>query len=354
MSLRPTEDLRITGVRPLIPPAILIEEIPASEAAAAVVARGRQEVTRIVAGLDPRLVVVAGPCSIHDPSAALDYAARLKTLADRYREALVVVLRCYFEKPRTTVGWKGLINDPDLDGSFHVNKGLRAARRLLVDANGVGLPTASEFLDTQIPQYIDDLTTWAAIGARTTESQVHRELASGLSMPVGFKNSTDGNVQPAVDAVCVAASEHWFPGVTKQGVSAIFHTTGNDTCHVILRGGSVSGPNYGPEHVSDVCRRLSARGRRTSVMVDCSHGNSLKDHRRQAEVAESVAAQVAAGSWQIFGVMIESHLVEGRQDYVPGQATYGQSITDACISLEQTEAVLERLAEAQQARGPLR
>ncbi|MEZ5416179.1 MAG: 3-deoxy-7-phosphoheptulonate synthase [Vicinamibacterales bacterium] len=351
---RPTEDLRITGVRPLIPPAILIEEIPVSEAAAIVVAEARQSVSRVIKGADPRLVVVAGPCSIHDPGAAVDYAERLKILADRYRDALVVVLRCYFEKPRTTVGWKGLINDPDLDGSFHVNKGLRAARKLLLDVNTLGLPSASEFLDTQIPQYIDDLTTWAAIGARTTESQVHRELASGLSMPVGFKNSTDGNVQPAVDAVCVAASEHWFPGVTKQGVSAIFHTAGNDTCHVILRGGSVSGPNYGPEHVRDVCARLIARGRQPAVMIDCSHGNSLKDHRRQPEVASAVAAQVAGGAREICGVMIESHLVEGRQDYVAGHATtYGQSITDACISLDATERLLDELATAQQRRGAL-
>jgi 3-deoxy-7-phosphoheptulonate synthase len=249
------------------------------------------------------------------------------------------------------VGWKGLINDPDMNGSFHVNKGLRLARRLLLDVNGLGLPTASEFLDTQIPQYIDDLTSWAAIGARTTESQVHRELASGLSMPVGFKNSTDGNVQPALDAVVVAGSEHWFPGVTKQGVSAIFHTTGNSTCHVILRGGSKTGPNYEAAHVADVCTRLVERGRPPRVMIDCSHGNSLKDHRRQPEVAAAVCAQVAGGSTQVFGVMIESHLEEGRQELTAGQPLrYGQSITDACLSLETTEPVIEALAQAQQAR----
>ena len=232
-----------------------------------------------------------------------------------------------------------------------MNKGLRLARKLLLDVNNLGLPTASEFLDTQIPQYIDDLTSWAAIGARTTESQVHRELASGLSMPVGFKNSTDGNVQPAIDAVTVAASEHWFPGVTKQGVSAIFHTTGNDTCHVILRGGSRSGPNYEAAHVAEACARLADKGRHPTLMVDCSHGNSLKDHRRQPAVVASVCEQVAAGSRQVFGVMIESHLVDGRQDLVAGErGRYGQSITDACLSIEDTEPLLEQLAGAQQAR----
>ncbi|WP_291982147.1 3-deoxy-7-phosphoheptulonate synthase [Luteitalea sp.] len=352
---RPIQDLRITGVRPLIPPAILIEELPIGESAAELVADTRLAISRVIRGVDPRLVVVVGPCSIHDTGAATDYAEKLKTLADRYREALIVVLRCYFEKPRTTVGWKGLINDPDLDGSFRVNKGLRMARKLLLDVNDIGLPTACEFLDTQIPQYIDGLTSWAAIGARTTESQVHRELASGLSMPVGFKNSTDGNVQPAVDAVSVAASPHWFPGVTVQGVSALFHTAGNDTCHVILRGGSQAGPNYTAAHVDDVCARLASRNVPQSVMIDCSHGNSQKDFRRQPEVAMSVAEQVASGSWRVFGTMLESFLVEGRQDYVPGQAArFGQSITDGCLSLEATEPLLERLAEAQHRRGSRR
>jgi 3-deoxy-7-phosphoheptulonate synthase len=295
---------------------------------------------------------VVGPCSIHDANAALEYATRLKPMADRYADHLIVVMRTYFEKPRTSVGWKGLINDPDLDESFHINKGLRIARRLLLDVNDMGLPTASEFLDTQIPQHIADLTSWVAIGARTTESQVHRELASGLSMPVGFKNSTDGGIQTAVDAVLSARSPHLFPSVTKQGVSAIFQTTGNDTCHVILRGGSRTGPNYAAEHVRDVCARLQAHGLRETVMIDCSHGNSQKDHRKQKDVAEAIAEQVTAGSWRIFGAMIESHLVEGRQTYLPNvQAVYGQSITDACISLEQTEPLLERLARAQDARG---
>jgi 3-deoxy-7-phosphoheptulonate synthase len=261
-------------------------------------------------------------------------------------------MRTYFEKPRTSVGWKGLINDPNLDESYQINKGLRLARKLLLDVNDMGMPTASEFLDTQIPQHIADLTSWVAIGARTTESQVHRELASGLSMPVGFKNSTDGNTQAAVDAVLSARSPHLFPSVTKQGVSAIFETTGNDTCHVILRGGSRTGPNYGPEAVAEVSARLAAKNLCDAVMVDCSHGNSQKDHRRQAQVAEAIAEQVRGGSWGIFGAMLESHLVEGRQDYVPGaHSVYGQSITDACISLSQTEPLLELLAEAQQARG---
>ena len=261
-------------------------------------------------------------------------------------------MRSYFEKPRTSVGWKGLINDPDLDETFHINKGLRIARQLLLDVNDLGLPTASEFLDTQIPQHIADLTSWVAIGARTTESQVHRELASGLSMPVGFKNSTDGNLQTAVDAVLTARSPHWFPSVTKQGVGAIFHTTGNDSCHVILRGGSQTGPNYEPEHVRRACALLAAKGLGEAVMVDCSHGNSLKDAARQADVAASICRQVASGSWQVFGAMLESHLVAGRQDYVPGRpAVYGQSITDACISLETTDTLLEQFAKAQQTRG---
>jgi 3-deoxy-7-phosphoheptulonate synthase len=335
-----------------LPPAILIEELPASERAANLVANTRQQIADALLGRDPRLVVVVGPCSIHDTKAAVEYAERLLPLAKRYGDQLILVMRTYFEKPRTSVGWKGLINDPDLDESFHINKGLRIARRLLVDLNEMGLPTASEFLDAQIPQHIADLTSWVAIGARTTESQVHRELASGLSMPVGFKNSTDGTVQTAVDAVLSARSPHLFPSVTKHGVSAIFETTGNDTCHVILRGGSRTGPNYDPKHVEDTSARLAAKGLPARVMIDCSHGNSQKDHRRQAEVAEAIARQVEGGSQLIFGVMLESHLVEGRQDYVPGKpAVYGQSITDACISFAQTEPLLERLAKAQQARG---
>src|SRR4051794_1162157 len=330
-----TDDLRIRDVRPLIPPAILLEEIPISERASNVVSDARAAITAVIEGRDPRLVVVVGPCSIHDTQAALEYAARLKPIADRLADSVIVVMRTYFEKPRTVVGWKGLINDPDLDESFHIIKGLRLARQLLLDVNDLGLPTGSEFLDTQIPQHIADLTSWVAIGARTAESQVHRELASGLSMPVGFKNSTDGSTQIAVDAVPTAKSPHWFPSVTKQGVSAIFQTTGNDTCHVILRGGTQTGPNYEASHVERACALLAAKGLGASLMIDCSHGNSAKDPERQAQVAASVCAQIAGGSWRIFGTMLESHLVAGRQDYVPGRpAVYGQSITDGCISLE--------------------
>src|SRR5262249_42311444 len=290
-----TDDLRITQVRPLIPPAILLEEIPISERASNVVSDTRTAVANVLDGRDARLVVVVGPCSIHDTRAAMEYAERLRKLAVRYADHLIVVMRSYFEKPRTSVGWKGFINDPDLDETFHINKGLRAARKLLLDVNDLGLPTGSEFLDTQIPQHIADLTSWVAIGARTTESQVHRELASGLSTPVGFKNGTDGNTQTAVDAILSARSPHWFPSVTKEGVSAIFQTTGNETCHVILRGGTRTGPNYDAEHVGKVCARLVAKGLRESVMVDCSHGNSHKDHLRQPEVASAIAEQIAGG-----------------------------------------------------------
>ena len=315
-----TDDLRITQVRPLLPPAILLEEIPISDRASNVVANTRQAIAEVLEGRDPRLVVVAGPCSIHDPKAALEYAERLQRLAEPYGQHLIIVMRTYFEKPRTSVGWKGLINDPDLDESFHINKGLRLARKLLLDVNDLGLPTASEFLDTQIPQHIADLTSWVAIGARTTESQVHRELASGLSMPVGFKNGTDGGTQTAVDAVLSARSPHLFPSVTKQGVSAIFQTTGNDTCHVILRGGSRTGPNYDAEHVGDVCATLRAQGLREK------RDDRLLARQQPEEPPAAgstsprpIAAQVAGGSWRIFGVMIESHLVEGRQTYVPGE-----------------------------------
>jgi 3-deoxy-7-phosphoheptulonate synthase len=349
---RRTDDLRIRDVRPLIPPAILLEEIPISERASIVVSDARTAIANVIAGADSRLVVVVGPCSIHDTAAAFEYAERLRKIAGRLADSLVIVMRTYFEKPRTVVGWKGLINDPDLDGSFHINKGLRLARKLLLDVNDLGVPTGSEFLDTQIPQHIADLTSWVAIGARTAESQVHRELASGLSMPVGFKNSTDGSTQIAVDAVLTARSPHWFPSVTKQGVSAIFQTVGNDGCHVILRGGTRTGPNYDAEHIAKVCARLAAKALPERVMVDCSHGNSLKDHDRQAEVAAAICEQIASGSRQIFGAMLESHLVEGRQDHVPGQpSVYGQSITDACLSLSQTEPLLERLAQAQRTRG---
>jgi 3-deoxy-7-phosphoheptulonate synthase len=351
MTVRRTDDLRIQDVRPLIPPAILMEEIPITERVSNVVADARVALTNIVHGVDPRLAVIVGPCSIHDVRAALEYAERLKPIADRFIDHLVVVMRSYFEKPRTSVGWKGLINDPDLDESYHINKGLRLARKLLLDINDLGLPTASEFLDTQIPQHIADLTSWVAIGARTTESQVHRELASGLSMPVGFKNTTDGSTEIAIDAVVTARSQHWFPSVTKQGVSAIFQTIGNDACHVILRGGTRTGPNYGVEHIGKIGARLAARGLPQSVMVDCSHGNSHKNHLRQVDVAAALGDQIAAGSRLIFGTMVESHLVEGRQDYVSGRpSVYGQSVTDGCLSLAQTEPLLEKFARAQQSR----
>ena len=293
--LQRTDDLRITETRPLIPPAILLEEIPVSETASNVVSDTRRAVSQVIAGVDPRLVVIAGPCSIHDTTAALEYAEKLKALADRYAGHLIVLMRSYFEKPRTSVGWKGLINDPDLDESFHINKGLRLARKLLLDVNDLGLPTASEFLDVQIPQHIADLTAWVAIVARTTESQIHRELASGLSMPVGFKNGTDGNVQVAVDAVLAARSPHWFPSVTKQGVSAIFHTAGNEACHVILRGGSRTGPNYEPSHVGEACARLSKHKLPETVMIDCSHGHTNKNHTKQAIASASICYQLAAG-----------------------------------------------------------
>ena len=348
---RRTDDLRIRDVRPLIPPAILLEELPLSERASNVVADSRAAIAAALGGQQDRLVVVAGPCSVHDPASALDYAARLKRIADDVADAVVVVMRAYFEKPRTVVGWKGFINDPDLDESYHINKGLRLARRLLLDINELGMPTGSEFLDTQIPQHIADLTSWVAIGARTAESQVHRELASGLSAPVGFKNGTDGNTQVALDGVLTARHQHWFPGVTKQGVSAILQTTGNESCHVILRGGTRTGPNHHAEQVEAVCADLTRLGLPARLMVDCSHGNSGRDAKRQGIVAADLAAQIASGSDRIFGVMLESHLVEGRQDYAPGKPLiYGQSITDACLGMAETESIVRRLAEAVRAR----
>ena len=343
---RQTEDLRIGDVRPLLSPAILHEEIPAAEAAAELIADARRTVEACLAGDDPRLVVVVGPCSVHDVKATLDYAERLKRLADRYAHKLFIVMRTYFEKPRTTVGWKGLVNDPRMDGSFRINEGLRLARRLLADVCEVGLPPATEFLDTTVPQHLADLIAWGAIGARTSESQTHRELASGLSMPVGFKNATDGNVQTAIDALKAARQPHWFPGSTKDGISAIVQTTGNPSCHVVLRGGSRTGPNYGEEHVRNASSILEREGLPSRLMVDLSHANSSKDHRRQALVADDVARQLKGGA-PIFGVMIESFLVDGRQDAASGrELVYGQSVTDACLGFEATEAVLGGLAQA--------
>ena len=341
-----TDDLRIAQLRPLIPPAILMEELPLSERASHTVAAARRELDAILAGEDDRLAVVVGPCSIHDPEAAIEYGERLAEKATALNGELCVVMRVYFEKPRTTVGWKGLINDPHLDGSFDINNGLRAGRGLLVKLADMGLPAGSEFLDTISPQFIADLICWGAIGARTTESQVHRELASGLSMPVGFKNGTDGNVQIALDAIGAARHPHHFLSVTKQGISAIVETTGNSRCHLILRGGS-QGPNYDVASVGAAADKLRAAGLPQRIMVDCSHGNSDKDHKRQPAVARDVAAQVAGGAQDIFGVMLESHLVEGNQQQQAGSAlVYGQSITDACIGWEDTVEVLQGLAGA--------
>jgi 3-deoxy-7-phosphoheptulonate synthase len=296
-------------------------------------------------------MVIVGPCSVHDTKAALEYAALLQKEAQKHAAELLVVMRVYFEKPRTTVGWKGLINDPQVDGSFRINEGLRLARGLLAQIAEMGLPSATEFLDPITPQYVADLVSYGAIGARTTESQIHRELASGLSMPVGFKNGTDGSIQVAVDACLSARSSHWFPSVTKDGVVAIFQTSGNPDAHIILRGGSRTGPNYGAEFVTDAAARIQKAGLNSRLVIDCSHGNSSKDHRRQPLVAADIAAQVAAGSHVIAGVMVESHLVEGRQDWKGKDAsTYGCSITDACISFQETIPVLDGLAAAVRAR----
>ncbi len=342
----PTDDLRIEGIRPLLSPEILMEELPASSEVQATVEQARKTAVAIMRGQDPRLLVVVGPCSIHDTVAALDYARKLVALRDELNDDLFIVMRTYFEKPRTTVGWKGLINDPDLDGSFAINRGLRMARGILLQISQLGLPTGTEFLDTITPQFIADLVTWGAIGARTTESQVHRELASGLSMPVGFKNGTDGNVQIAVDAIGAANHPHQFLSVTKQGIAAIVKTRGNDACHVILRGAK-NGPNFSAEHVRDAAKALTSAKLPTRLMIDCSHGNSQKDPLKQRDVARNIGDQLRAGDTNVFGVMIESHLIGGRQDQKPGVAlTYGQSITDACLGWDDTEATLRSLAQA--------
>jgi len=347
--LHEIDDVRIQHVRPLMAPAILLEDLPVGEAQNETIWGGRRAIERILAREDDRLVVVVGPCSIHDPTAGLDYARRLVPIRDRYADELLIVMRVYFEKPRTTVGWKGLINDPHLDGSFAIREGLRTARRFLLDVTALGLPTGSEFLDPIMPQFYADLVSWGAIGARTTESQVHRELASGLSMPVGFKNGTYGTVQMAIDGIGAAAGEHHFLSVTKQGVAGIVATKGNPFCHVILRGGS-SGPNYDADSIARVAAQLEAAGLPVRIMVDCSHANSGKDHEKQPEVAESIASQVAGGDDSIFGVMMESFLLDGNQKHSQSQGSaglvYGQSITDKCVSWERTEPLFERLAEA--------
>ncbi|MEZ5729683.1 MAG: 3-deoxy-7-phosphoheptulonate synthase AroG [Burkholderiaceae bacterium] len=338
-----TDDLRIREIKELSPPAHLLREFNVSDAAASTVADARQAVHRILHGMDDRLLVVVGPCSIHDPAAAREYAERLLAQRQRLSDDLEIVMRVYFEKPRTTVGWKGLINDPDLDNSFNINKGIRQARELLLDLARMGLPAGTEFLDMITPQYVADLIAWGAIGARTTESQVHRELASGLSCPVGFKNGTDGNLKIALDAIKAASQPHHFLSVTKGGFSAIVSTNGNEDCHIILRGGRE--PNFDAASVSAACREAASAAMACRLMIDASHGNSRKDPQNQIGVVDDVAAQLAAGEKRVFGVMVESHLVGGRQDLGPGrELTYGQSVTDGCLGWEDTVGVLDALA----------
>ena len=340
-----TDDLRIREIKELTPPSHLLRELPCSDAAVATVSAARQAVHRILHGMDDRLVVVIGPCSIHDPAAAREYAARLLEQRRRLGADLEVVMRVYFEKPRTTVGWKGLINDPALDGSFQINRGLRLARELLLDIAASGMPAGCEFLDMITPQYIADLVSWGAIGARTTESQVHRELASGLSCPVGFKNGTDGNVRIAVDAIKAAQQPHHFLSVTKGGHSAIVSTSGNEDCHVILRGGRE--PNHDAPGVEAACQALAQGGLAPRLMIDASHANSRKNPANQVPVCGELAARIGAGETRVVGLMVESHLVAGRQDLVSGQPLqYGQSITDGCIGWDDSVAVLETLAAA--------
>ena len=346
-----TDDLRIIGMHELTPPVELHREFPLNETATETVYNARQEAHRILHGEDDRLLVVVGPCSIHDVDAAMEYAARLQPLRDELQDQLHIIMRVYFEKPRTTIGWKGLINDPDMDNSFHINKGLRMARKLLLDLNNQGMPAATEYLHLISPQYVADLVSWAAIGARTTESQAHRELASGVSCPIGFKNGTYGNLNIAIDAIGASSRPHHFLSVTKEGHTAIFATKGNEDCHVILRGGQE--PNYDATSVAAAVAALEKAKLPPYLMVDFSHANSYKDYRRQPEVATNVAEQLAAGSKAITGVMIESNLVEGNQKADGKQReelVYGQSITDACINFDTTEAVLRQLAEAVKAR----
>ena len=345
MNAHKTDDVKIREVKELLPPIAHLYELPISDAAADLVHQTRQEIADLVHGRDKRLLLIIGPCSIHDPEAALEYARKLLPLRKKYEKELLIVMRVYFEKPRTTVGWKGLINDPHLDGTFDINFGLRQARRLLLSLNDMGMPASTEFLDMITPQYYADLISWGAIGARTTESQVHRELASGLSCPVGFKNGTDGNLKIAIDAIGAASHPHHFLSVTKAGHSAIVHTVGNADCHVILRGGKE--PNYDSGHVKAAAEQLTKAGVTPKLLVDCSHANSRKDYTRQMEVAQDVAQQLRAGENNIMGLMVESHLVAGRQDK---PEVYGQSITDACIGWDATEEMLALLAEANRSR----
>ncbi len=336
-----TDDLRIVKIHPLLSPAILAEEVPLTDSTSAKVCEARRAIEAILDGKDARLLVVVGPCSIHDTRAALEYAAKLKPIADSLAEALLIVMRVYFEKPRTVVGWKGLINDPDLDESYRINKGLRLARQLLADILELGVPAGTEFLDTTFGQFYADLISWGAIGARTAESQIHRELASGLSMPVGIKNRTDGNVQVAVDAIQAARSRHLFPSLTKEGAPAILETTGNPYAHLVLRGGSDTGPNFDSVSIESSVRLLRAAHLPEVLMIDCSHGNSDKDADRQIDVANAIMKNLRGSP--VRALMIESHLVAGRQN---APVTYGQSITDACLGFEDTKALLHRLANA--------
>ena len=340
-----TDDLRIREIKELLPPAQVLRDISITRRTAETVYQTRQAIHRILHGADDRLLVIMGPCSIHDVKAAKEYAGKLKEAKDRLSSDLLLVMRVYFEKPRTTVGWKGLINDPHLDGSFRINEGLRIGRQLLLDLNEMAVPAGSEFLDMITPQYVADLVSWGAIGARTTESQVHRELASGLSCPVGFKNGTDGNVRIAVDAIRAAQAPHHFLSVTKDGHSAIVSTTGNEDCHIILRGGR--NPNYDSKNVDAAAKAMAEAGVPARIMIDCSHGNSGKEPEKQVEVGHQVAVQVANGDGRIFGVMIESHLKAGRQDLMPGkELVYGLSITDACVGWKDSRELLEALADA--------
>ncbi len=347
-----TDDLRIVGAQPLITPWVLAEELPLTPATGQAIAASRRSIERILAAEDSRVLAVVGPCSVHDPAALLEFADRFREACEPLTDAIFPVLRVYFEKPRTVVGWKGLINDPDLDGSFRINRGLRLARRLLLDVADLGLAAASEFLDTTFGQYYAELVSFGAIGARTVESQIHRELASGLSMPVGFKNGTDGRIGVALDAIRSARHSHWFPSLTKEGTPAILHSRGNPHCYLILRGGGRSGPNYHPAAVHEAATMLAARELPASLVVDCSHGNSEKDPQQQAVVLSSLCDQIEQGQRAIRGVMLESHLVGGSQKLAPGaELRYGQSITDPCLSLEQTVPLLEQLAAAVRRAG---
>lgn len=356
VSPTPSLDSRVTPVEPLLAPAALREEIPMSQTAGETVLNGRYEIAQVLSGQNDRLVVVAGPCSIHDPCAALTYAERLSDLARRVSDSLVVVMRVYMEKPRTRLGWKGLISDPHLDGSNDLNSGLRVARSLMVDILETGLPIGCEFLDPLTPRYFSDAVSWGSIGARTVQSQVHRQLTSGLSMPVGIKNATSGHVEDAVDAIVAASKGHVFPGIDDDGVASIVSTSGNPECHVVLRGGSTA-PNYGPSDVANALELLGSAGLPQRLFIDASHGNSGKDHERQPHVAGDIARRIAGGEIGIAGIMLESFLAAGRQDLVLGRTerlAYGQSVTDACVDWEQTTRMIEELAEAVETGRSLR